>query len=126
MAKLHCKTKVILSGENDFFGPGIFYLLKCIDETGSIQKAAAKMEMSYSKCCKLINKAERETGFPFLNRCNGGKTGGSSTLTEKGRLFIERYDAMIREVEKSGRELFDVYFSEFQSNTPQQATGQQA
>ena len=113
MTKLHCKTKVILSGENDFFGPGILYLLRCIDETGSIQKAAAKMEMSYSKCCKLINKAERETGFPFLNRTNGGKTGGSSTLTEEGRRFIERYEAMIQDVEKAGQEFFALYFKEF-------------
>ncbi len=114
MTNIHCKTKVILSGENDFFGPGIFYLLKCIDETGSIQKAATKMEMSYSKCCKLINKAERETGFPFLNRINGGKTGGSSTLTDEGRLFIRRYASMIEEVEQAGQRIFDVYFHDVQ------------
>ncbi len=114
MDKFHCKTKVILSGEKDFFGPGIYYLLEYIDETGSIQKAAQKMEMSYSKCCKLINKAEQETGFPFLNRTNGGKSGGSSKLTEEGRRFMERYHAMTEEVEKAGRELFNVYFSEYQ------------
>lgn len=114
MANFHYKTKVILSGENDFFGPGIYYLLEYIDETGSIQKAAQKMEMSYSKCCKLINKAEKETGFSFLNRTNGGKSGGSSKLTEEGRRFMEQYHAMTEAVEKAGQKFFDTYFSEFQ------------
>ena len=44
MDKFHCKTKVILSGEKDFFGPGIYYLLEYIDETGSIQRNRHKTD----------------------------------------------------------------------------------
>lgn len=112
--ELHCKTKLVLSKEEDFFGPGIYYLLQHIDETGSIQGAATKMEMSYSKCWKMINKVEREMGFPFLNRSNGGKSGGSSRLTEEGRRFMERYHAMITDMERISRNFFDIYFNEFQ------------
>lgn len=112
--ELHCKTKLVLSKEEDFFGPGIYYLLQYIDETGSIQGAATKMEMSYSKCWKMINKVEREMGFPFLNRSNGGKSGGSSKLTAEGRLFMERYHAMIMDMERISQNFFDVYFNEFQ------------
>lgn len=111
---LHYKTKVILSKEEDFFGPGVCRLLRYIDETGSIQAAASKMHMSYSKSWKMVNKVEREMGFSFLNRCNGGKTGGSSTLTDEGRLFIERYQAMRRDVERAGQGFFDTYFKDYQ------------
>lgn len=111
---LHCKTKLILAGENDFFGPGIFHLLQNIDRTGSIRQAAELMQMSYSKSCKLLNKAEQEMGFAFLNRKNGGKTGGCSTLTEKGRLFMERYQIITAELERTGQDLFHIYFQDFQ------------
>lgn len=112
--ELHCKTKVVLTREEDFFGPGIYRLLKYIDETGSIQAAAAKMNMSYSKGWKMVNKVEKEMGFLFLNRCNGGKNGGSSTITEEGRLFMERYHAMTEDLRRISQRFFDTYFRDFQ------------
>lgn len=112
--ELRCKTKVILTKEEDFFGPGVCRLLEYIDETGSIQAAASRMHMSYSKSWKMVNKVEKEMGFPFLNRTNGGKSGGSSTLTEEGRQFIERYRAMVRDMEQMSRNFFDTYFRDFQ------------
>ena len=62
----------------------------------------------------MVNKVEKEMGFPFLDRCNGGKKGGSSTLTEEGRLFIERYQAMTRDMRRISQNFFDVYFKDFQ------------
>lgn len=112
--ELRCKTKVILTKEEDFFGPGIYRLLKLIDENGSIQAAAAKMHMSYSKAWKMVNKTEKEMGFPFLKRCNGGKSGGSSTLTEEGKLFIQRYHVMVKDMERISQNFFDIYFNDFQ------------
>ena len=88
---LSLKTKLVLSKTEDFFGPGLFHLLQFIDETGSIQAAAKQMGMSYSKCWKLLNRAEEQMGFPFLNRYNGGRHGGNSTITEEGREFMNRY-----------------------------------
>lgn len=111
---LQVKTKVILTKEEDFFGPGIYQLLEYIDETGSILAAASQMNMSYTKCWKMINKAEKEMGFPFLNRVNGGKHGGSSTITEEGRQFMERYHAMVEDMKRISQSFFDRYFEEFQ------------
>ena len=111
---LHFKTKLVISREEDFFGPGVYHLLRCIDETGSIQAAAAKMNMSYSKGWKMINKVEKELGFRLLNRCNGGKNGGSSSITPEGRLFMERYHAMLEDMKRITRGFFEVYFGEFQ------------
>lgn len=112
--ELRFRNRLVLSKEEDFFGPGVYQLLTCIDRTGSIYAAAKEMNMSYTKSWKMINKAEEEMGFPFLERRNGGKDGGSSTITEEGRLFMERYHALAEDMERMGRNFFDIYFGEFQ------------
>lgn len=112
--ELRCTTRLTLTKGENFFGPGVCQLLQYIDETGSIQAAAERMKMSYTKGWKMVNLAEKEMGFLFLNRCNGGKNGGSSTLTEEGRLFMERYRAMVEDMEKMSRRFFDIYFQDFQ------------
>ncbi|MEI3138634.1 MAG: LysR family transcriptional regulator [Lachnospiraceae bacterium] len=111
---LSLKTKIVLSKTEDFFGPGLFHLLQYIDETGSIQAAAKKMGMSYSKCWKLLNRAEEQMGFPFLNRYNGGRHGGNSTITEEGREFMNRYHAMLEDMKRISQNFFDIYFQEYQ------------
>ena len=112
--ELRFKNRLVLSKEEDFFGPGVYQLLTYIDRTGSIYAAAKEMNMSYTKSWKMINKAEEEMGFPFLERRNGGKNGGSSTITEEGRLFMERYHALSEDMERMGKNFFDIYFGEFQ------------
>lgn len=112
--ELRFRNRLVLSKEEDFFGPGVYQLLTCIDRTGSIYAAAKEMNMSYTKSWKMINKAEEEMGFPFLERRNGGKDGGSSTITKEGRLFMERYHALAEDMERMGRNFFDIYFGDFQ------------
>ena len=111
---LSLKTKIVLSKTEDFFGPGLFHLLQYIDETGSIQAAAKKRGMSYSKCWKLLNRAEEQMGFPFLNRYNGGRHGGNSTITEEGREFMNRYHAMLEDMKRISQNFFDIYFQDYQ------------
>ena len=111
---LRCRTRLVLSKEEDFFGPGVYELLKAIGETGSIQAAAARMHMSYTKAWKMINQAEKEMGFLFLNRLSGGKNGGSSEITEEGRRFMERYHAMEEDMKRISQQFFDIYFCDFQ------------
>ena len=111
---LQLKLKVMLTKEEDFFGPGVYWLLRNIEETGSIQAAAVKMQMSYTKCWKMINKVEAQMGFKFVDRVNGGKHGGKSTLTEEARVFLERYRALTEDLKRISRNFFDVYFRDFQ------------
>lgn len=112
--ELRCRNRLILSKEEDFFDPEVYRLLCLIDETGSIQAAAGRMGMSYTKGWKMVNKLEKEMGFLFLNRCNGGKNGGSSTITGEGRTFMERYHAMEADMRRIGQRFFDTYFQDFQ------------
>lgn len=113
LKKLKFRFRLILGKENEFWGPGVYEFLKWVDETGSIQAAAAHMNMSYSKGWKMVNQAEKEMGFLFLDRNKGGKNGGSSRITEEGRLFMERYHEMEEELKAVGRELFERYFREY-------------
>lgn len=112
---IRLKMKIILSGEEDFFGPGVCRFLKTVDETGSMHAAAERMGMSYSKCLKLINRAEEQAGIRFVDRINGGKHGGSSSLTKEGRDFLERYEALSRELQQTGEELFAKYFDDIRA-----------
>lgn len=112
--KLGVKTKLVITKTEDFFGPGLFHLLQFIDETGSIHAASKKMKISYSKCWKLLNRAEEQMEFQFLNRYNGGPHGGTSILTEEGREFIKRYEEMLEEVKQISQNVFEKYFDSYQ------------
>lgn len=88
------RVKLTLCTEERFFGPGVCELLERIRETGSIQAAAARMEMSYSKAWKILNHAEEEMGTDLITRVSGGKNGGSSTLTEAGENAVMDFREM--------------------------------
>ena len=89
------RVRLTLHTGERFFGPGVCELLERIRKTGSIQAAAAEMEMSYTKAWRILNRAEREMGVNLITRVSGGKRGGSSTLTEAG----ERAGCDFREME---------------------------
>ena len=88
------KVKLTLCAGDRFFGPGVCELLERIRETGSIQAAAARMEMSYSKAWKILKRAEEEMGVSLITRVTGGKKGGSSTLTEAGKKAVADFREM--------------------------------
>lgn len=105
MNQMRCKSKLVLCGERDFFGPGTAKLLHLIDETGSIRQAAIQMDMSYSKAWKMLGKVEDETGIKFLDSTIGGKKGGKSTLTDDGRQFLTKYDEILEKIKAFSDEL---------------------
>ena len=107
------KAKVIIIGTEDFFGPGLFHLLQHIDKTGSIHAASKAMGISYSKCWKLLNRAEEQAGFPFLRRQSGGLHGGNSVITEEGRKFMEHYEALLEELKEMTQVAFRKHFGEY-------------
>ena len=107
------KAKVIIIGTEDFFGPGLFHLLQHIDKTGSIHAASKEMGISYSKCWKLLNRAEEQAGFPFLRRQSGGLHGGNSVITEEGRKFMEHYEALLEELKEMTQTAFRKHFWEY-------------
>jgi len=79
-----------------FFGPGRVELLQLIDETGSINKAAKQMGMSYKKAWEMINILNKQTANPFVVTQTGGEKGGGSVITEEARKLIS-YHQQLRE-----------------------------
>lgn len=71
-----------------FFGPGRAELLERIEETGSINKAAKSMGMSYKKAWEMINSLNAQTSKPFVITQTGGEKGGGSIITEEAKKLI--------------------------------------
>ena len=87
-------TKVYLLDETGqrFFGDGPCCLLRLVEETGSLRKAAEEMGMAYTKAMKLIKHAEAAVGQPLTQRIIGGAKGGGSRLTDAGKELVKRYE----------------------------------
>ena len=87
-------TKIMFlndSGEK-FFGEGPARLLRGVNETGSLRKAAMSMDMAYTKALKLIKNEKTALGFTLIARETGGRDGGGSRLTNEGKEWLERYE----------------------------------
>ena len=88
--------------EGHVFGPGVYSLLRKIEEKGTLKEAAASLGMSYRYAWGLIKKAEEKLGEPLISATKGGRHGGGNTeITELGRRYIrdfERFRRMLDEV----------------------------
>ena len=106
----HSSVQVRLGKEDLFFGPGKARLMEYIEETGSMQEACTKMELSYSKASKMMKKAEKQLGFKLLERRIGGSGGGGSKLTEEGRDLLKKYRELTRRVQEDADRVFAEVF----------------
>lgn len=107
------KIKLTLHTTERFFGPGVCELLERIRETGSIQAAAAGMEMSYSKAWRILNRAEHGMGTPLITRQSGGRKGGHSNLTEAGKRAIRDFREMEAKLSSAANDLLKEYYPVF-------------
>lgn len=71
------------------FGSGLIALLRGVEETGSLNRAAKGMHMAYSKAWKLMNSSEAQLGCTLIDR-DGAR---GSTLTAEGRALLAAFDA---------------------------------
>ncbi|MBP8625249.1 MAG: LysR family transcriptional regulator [Syntrophorhabdaceae bacterium] len=102
--------KVWIDNEGKAFGEGPYRLLRLVEKTGSLHKAALEMGMSYRKAFSVIQRAEERLGIVFLKRKIGGESGGGSTVTEKGRTFMEMYEAFVKDLDIAINSLYDKHF----------------
>lgn len=101
---------VSLNRELPFFDWKTALLLMLIDETGSVRAAGQRMQLSYSSCWNLIRTLESQLAFPLVERTQGGSGSSRSTLTRRGRLLLERFDAYEQKLRETALELYDSYF----------------
>lgn len=107
-------TKItFLNDEGEkFFGEGPARLLHGIEQTGSLRAAAMSMNMAYTKALRLIRNAEAALGFSLIDRKTGGKDGGGSRLTERGKEWLHRYEAYRDACKQANSRLYLEFFSE--------------
>ena len=77
---------------NIFLGEGRVELLKAIEKTGSLSKAAKILGMSYNKAWKLIDSFNNTTEKPVVVKNTGGKGGGGTKITPYGKQLIDAFE----------------------------------
>lgn len=77
--------------DRNFGGKGRIALLALIDEYGSITRAAKSFGMSYKAAWDAIDIMNNLSGEPLVERQAGGKGGGGTRLTERGKRLVANF-----------------------------------
>ena len=107
--------KIWIDQEGKAFGDGPYELLRRVEKTGSLHKAAAQMEMAYSKAWKLSRTIEQRLGFPILEREVGGRLGGGSRVTLRGKELMSCYAKFREEAQEAVKRIYHKRFRSFES-----------
>ncbi|HXI72453.1 MAG TPA: LysR family transcriptional regulator [Verrucomicrobiae bacterium] len=84
----------VMRGKEIAFGPGKMKLLDLVAETGSISKAAKRMEMSYMRAWSLIQTMNACFKEPVIEAARGGHERGGAELTATGQRVLKLYRQM--------------------------------
>lgn len=103
--------KIWIDNDGKAFGTGPYNVLYSIDKYGSLNEAAKKLNMSYTKAWKLINMVEERLGFKIIERHIGGNDGGGSYLTIEAKEFMKKYEAFRLDAEEALDTLYNKYFA---------------
>jgi len=98
-------------GKN-ILGGGRYRLLKAIDEEGSLKKAAERLHYSYRYAWGNIRKMEDHLGKKLIISHKGGSGGGDSILTPEGRLLLDKYEALRRDLYDYLKQAFERIFTD--------------
>ena len=79
---------------NRCFGPGRMQLLQEIEKSGSINKAAKAMDMSYKKAWTMINELNEQFAKPMVITQSGGEGGGGSILTDAAKALMNYHEEL--------------------------------
>ena len=87
------KSRIWIESKNHvLLGEGRVQLLKAIDETGSLSKAAKSLNLSYKKAWQLLDSVNKSAKKPVTINSIGGKGGGGAELTVYGKSLIRAFD----------------------------------
>ncbi|GAA3590681.1 LysR family transcriptional regulator [Flavivirga amylovorans] len=87
------KSRIWIESENNvLLGEGRVHLLKAIQETGSLSKAAKSLSISYKKAWQLLDSVNKSAKKPVTINSIGGKGGGGAELTEYGKSLVNAFD----------------------------------
>ena len=91
------KSRIWIESEGHvLLGEGRVHLLKAIDATGSLSKAAKSINISYKKAWQLMDSINKSAKEPVTINTIGGKGGGGAELTPYGKSLINAFDEINR------------------------------
>ena len=92
------KSKIwIETDEGIIISEGRIRLLKLIEATGSLNKAAKEMNISYQKAWILVDASNKASREPLVATQIGGNKGGGTVITPYGKLLIESFEKINKE-----------------------------
>lgn len=83
-----------MRGEDNAFGPGKADILESLLLTGSLNRTASSMKMSYVKALALVKAMNTHFAQPLVELSRGGKQGGGALVTEAGKKVLAEYRDM--------------------------------
>jgi molybdate transport system regulatory protein len=89
--ELQGSLRITIDGEN-LGGRERIDLLRSVAEHGSITRGAKEHGVSYKAAWDAIDAMNMLAGEPLVERCAGGRGGGSTRLTERGQRLVERFE----------------------------------
>jgi molybdate transport repressor ModE-like protein len=112
LTRLYIKTKTWMENQNQdlLFGKGKTEILECIDELGSIAKAAEKLDMSYKKAWSHIKILQKNLDDVLVETQKGAGEQGGTVLTPKAYEYITKYRQLQNEIEEFANERFKELF----------------
>ncbi len=93
----------VTCGDEDAFGPGKAQLLESLLGTGSLNRTATEMKMSYVKALALVRAMNAHFRDPLVALSRGGTRGGGTQVTDLGRKVLVQYHAMREASEAAAR-----------------------
>ncbi len=107
---MRAEINISLCNAKSFFDRQTANLFRQIDSLGNVREACEKCGISYSKGWNILHDCEDQLGYSVVERQQGGRDGGASTLSEKGRKLVALYDRFDLEMNEIGRQKFDELF----------------
>ncbi|MEW6357529.1 MAG: LysR family transcriptional regulator [Planctomycetota bacterium] len=91
-ARIKPRSKIWIELDGRYLmGDGRAALLQAIDRCGSIIGAARELCISYRHAWGYIQKVESRLGMKIVETRRGGAQGGRTSLTKRGKDFLQKY-----------------------------------
>lgn len=98
--RLKIKAQVCLD-DRIAIGPGKADLLAAVEREGSIAAAGRSLGISYRRTRDMIDTLNQCWGAAVVITEKGGRTGGGSRLTDRGRAVLDAFRALERALEQT-------------------------
>ena len=97
---LHPFIRISIEKEFAFFNSRAKLLLILIEETQSVKGACKYMALSCGKAWNMINEMEEALGYSVVERRHGGRRGGKTVLSQKGKEFLKKYEKYEKDIKE--------------------------